>query len=535
LKIDAGGIDFSVSLQGSFRSFSIPDLLSLLHQHKKSGLLSLVSREDERGILFHRGNMVYATACDSPQRLGKFLIELGYVSEKDVAEASQRSTEGSRWGVEFLGQELLNRGALKTDQLNEAVREQIFDILDEVLLWEEGAFHFEEHTVENPGDLPCGQLIPTPSILLEAIRRFDECQLIRESFSDLSAVLEADAQAGLQSRQATLEAPARAILSLVDGKRTVAKVLGESDHSPYETSLILATLLKEKLVRAAAPRARSDELSAILEPWAMPVSPDLPSRISWVLRTAEKPVARIAEIVSREPTLAAKVMRHFAAARIDDAPRDFSLTRVVGAMGDLRLHALLLPEMVRGLYFAEKEFYWKDCRQHSVLCAHLCEEIANWVNYPRPEEAYLAGLLHNLGVFILLGVYRDRYRKVLDEARRLRRDLRALEEVTFGNSHVKIGALYAQRWRFPQGIVQAIKLHHAPGGELPDLLCILTIANWIARNYNVGVESHPNSITQVDQALGRFSLTKKKVLALSENAVKEGLLVSENMAPGEYA
>ncbi len=525
-----------MSLQGSFHAFSIPDLLSLLHQHKKTGLLSLVSRQDERGILFHKGNMVYATACDSPQRLGKFLVDLGFASEADVADASQNTSDGSPWSAGFLGQELLSRGVIKVEELNEAVREQIFDILDEVLLWEEGAFHFEQHAVANPGEIPTGPVISTPSILLEAIRRFDESQLIRANFSDLSAVLEADAQAGLQARQATLEAPARAILSLVDGKRTVAKVLGESDHSPYETSLILTTLLNEKLVRAAAPRARSDELSAILEPWAMPVSPDLPSRISWVLRSGEKRLTYISDIVSREPTLCAKVIRHFAAARIEDAPKDFSLIKVVSRMGDLRLHALLLPEMVRGLYFAEKEFYWKDCRQHSVLCAHLCKGIAGWVNYPRPEEAYLAGLLHNLGVFILLGVYRERYRKVLDEARRRRRDLRALEEVTFGNSHVKIGALYAQRWRFPPAIVQAIKLHHFQGGgDMSDLLCILTIANWIARNHNVGVETHPNTMSQVDQALGRFSLTKKKVLALSENAVKEGLLVSENMAPSDYA
>src|SRR5262245_15458998 len=351
LKIDGGGIDFSVSLQGSFRSFSIPDLLSLLHQHKKTGVLSLVSREDERGILFHKGNMVYATACEGPLRLGKFLLDLGFVREDELAAAAGSALDGSQWETEFLGQELLTKGIIDVEQLNTAVREQIFDILDEVLLWEEGAFHFEEHRVSSPGEIPSGPVISTPSILLEAIRRFDEAQLIRASFSDLSAVLEADAHAGLQARQAALELPAREILTLVDGKRTVAKVLGDSERSPYETSLILTTLLNEGLVRTTPARSRSDENSAIVDPWAMPVSPDLPSRIFWVLRSNGKRLQHISEIVGREPTLAAKVIRHFAGCRQEPSSKDISIGRMVAKLGDLRLHSILLPEMVRGLYF----------------------------------------------------------------------------------------------------------------------------------------------------------------------------------------
>jgi HD-like signal output (HDOD) protein len=510
-----GGIDFCVSLQGSLRSLSIPDLLSLLHQHKKSGLLSLVSRSDERGVLFHNGNLVYATSCDGSRRLGNFLVRLGLLSEKELS-----SSAGSR-GVEpaFLGQELVARGVIRAEDLHAAVREQILDILDEALLWEDGAFHFDERI--ETSSLPTGPVIRTHSILLDAIRRFDESQLIRASFPDLSVVLRCSASH--TAGESALEPPAREILSLVDGKRTVVQILRASERSPYETALTLTTLSKEGHLQPAAAPA-SEELPSIPEPWALPVAPDLPGRIYGILRQSKVEVEQLAEAVGREPALAAKALRQFTAARLEAPLGELSISRILSSLGDLRARALVIPEVIRGVFFAEKEFFWKDCREHSLLSAHLSRELAQRVNYHSPDQAYLAGLLHKLGVFIFIGVYPGRYRAVLEEARSTGQELRLLEEMEFGLSHVKMGSFYADRWQFPRPILQAIK-HHTQIGEggCGPLVDLVAIASWIARNHGVGLEFSSSPEREISGALARFKLRKKNVMAISENAAQAAM------------
>ncbi len=518
----SGGIDFFVTIQGSLRSLSIPDLFSLLNQHKKTGLLSLVSKLDERGILFSKGNLVYATACDGSRRLGNILVKLGLLTEQEIDVQTHRG-----WEPGYFGQELLTRGLITESELNSAVREQILDILDEVLLWEEGAFHFDEWSDGLPENIPSGPCVAAQSIVLDAIRRFDECSLIRNKFPDLSAHLKPSPRPPGGPAETELNDADRETLALVNARRTVAQILRDSDRSPYETSVILAKLAQVGFIQQASSRSSNEDLPSIAEPWSLPASPDLPRKTSWILRENAMHSDRLLEAVASEPAIAAKALRSLAAARLDLSRGEVSLARVLEKLGVLRTHALVVPEMTRGMFFPEKDFFWKACRDHSVVCAHLCQELANWIQFPSPGEAYLAGLLHNLGVFILIGAYPERYRGVLEEARRSRRDLRALEEVTFGMSHVKIGGIYAERWSFPKPLVSVIRMHHQIGeGEGGPLLDLVALANWIARTYEVGLEFSHNAGVQIEGALSRLKLKKQNVLALSENTARAALATS---------
>jgi HD-like signal output (HDOD) protein len=526
-----------VSLQGSLRSLSIPDLFSLLQHHKKTGLLSLVSREDERGILFLKGDLVFATSRDASRRLGSFLVSLGFVDEGELG----RSAGARDFGVTFLGQELVKKGTINSQELRAAVRRQILDLLDEVLLWEEGAFHFDEWGEACPFDLPADPVIGTQNILLEAIRRYDESKLIRQSFPDLSVILK---QVGAPSPAGALggiaetgepEAPAggekagerscQEILQLVDGKRSIGRILRDSARSPYETSIVLTKLSTAGRILPVPERGAIKDLPSIPEPWTFPIAPDTPARLSWIFRQKQTLQRELlAEEVGRDPLLAAKLIQQYGTSRMVLGREQFTVMGILESLGDLRSRSTLIPDLVRGIFFAEKEFFWVDVRDRCARSARLCRTLASQVGYTYLEEAHLAGLLSNLGVFLLLGAYPARYRPVLEEARRTG-DLVRLEEAEFGISHATMGGLYAERWKFPVPMLQAIKLHHERNEKSSPLQDLVCLANWLADAPGRGLDSWEHEEEQVEGALRRFKLKKRRVLELVE-AAGEPLSVS---------
>jgi len=505
------GIDFFVSLQGSLHSLSIPDLLSILQQQKKTGLLSLVSRQDEKGIVFREGDVVFATSRDGSRRLGNFLVGLGVLNEEDLL----RSAGTRDWGANYMGQELLDSGQIKPEDLHRAIRRQVLDILDEVLMWEEGAFHFDDWFEADAYPVPASPLIGTRNLLLDAIRRYDECQLIRTSFPDLKAILRSTCANAAVLEAAGLESAGLEVLALVDGARTVGQILRDSIRSPYETSSVLADLSHKGLVQPVSALRPLQDFPQIPEPWAFPVSRDIPGRIQWFIRQrAPGSQEVLAQEIGRDPALTAKALQQFSLSRRTLPREKFTIGSIVESLGEFRTRVILIPEVIRGTYFMGKDFYWQDCCEESRRCALYSREIAGWVGYPYPEEAHLAGLLANLGILILIGAFPERYREVLEEAREARRDLCELEEAAFGISHPTIGGVYAERWKFPKPVIQVLKHHHQDRERPSPLLDLVALAGWAAREGKPGLDTTAAEESQVEGALKRFRLKRKKVLSL---------------------
>jgi HD-like signal output (HDOD) protein len=506
-------VDFSVSLYGSSRCLGIPDLFAILHQNAKTGLLSLVSRDDERGILFHRGDLVYATAGDLSRRLGSFLVGLGFLDPKELA----RLDNDRGWEGAFLGQELLRRGAIKKEELNAAIRKQLLDNLDDVLLWEDGAFHFDEWSPSEIREVPTDLTIRTQSILLEAVRRFDESRLVRASFPDLSVVLEQSRPLAAPGDGDGLDAPARGVLALIQGPRPVNLVLRDSMFSPYETSVLLTDLMRRGYLREAAHHPIIPHGPATgRETPSFPILGEVSPHLWWVFkgRSASSSEFLVKEI-ARDPLLTAKALRHFAASGLTLRREEFSIPAVLARLGSFRARAFLIPEVVRSFFFAGEDYYWKGFRDQAIVAARTCRDLAQKVAYPFPEEVYLAGLLANLGMFLLVGSYPERYRKVFEKARQMEGGLLKLEEEAFGLNHAEYGAVQAEKWKFPDLVVQAMRFHHRTHEAPSPLLDLVALGNWIARTRHGGIDHSENEEVQVQGALRRFRLKRRKILALS--------------------
>ncbi len=198
--------------------------------------------------------------------------------------------------------------------------------------------------------------------------------------------------------------------------------------------------------------------------------PVLPTVAHEAMRAAADPsvdARRLAEIAERDQTIAAHLLR------VANSPMyapNGSIVSIKQAM--LRLGARIVGEIA--MIVAVKapvlrapgwESEIRDIFGHAIATALFAKEVARAKRWS-VEEAFLAGLVHDLGRPILI-------QALLDGARGFGQNApRALISMLVEELHAEVGCEVARRWSLPQPIVDAIARHHDPNATAPMTLVV---------------------------------------------------------------
>jgi HD-like signal output (HDOD) protein len=106
---------------------------------------------------------------------------------------------------------------------------------------------------------------------------------------------------------------------------------------------------------------------------------------------------------------------------------------------------------------------WEDLTDHSRQVAVAARAIARCETSDATflDDAYLAGMLHDIGIFVLADFVADDYRSLL-AAKREGETLWEAELRICGESHADVGGYLIGLWGLPDPVVQAVALHHCP-------------------------------------------------------------------------
>jgi putative nucleotidyltransferase with HDIG domain len=198
---------------------------------------------------------------------------------------------------------------------------------------------------------------------------------------------------------------------------------------------------------------------------------------------AENPsVTDIASLIGLDQALTASVIQTANSVVLGFSVNCTSLRDAVMRIGFRRLKTLLLGAAVSGPLSRRLNGYrlgdgklW----DHSLATGMAAQWIAQAVRYPKPEEAYVAGLLHDMGKLLLDQFIQLDYQRVYEAISVKQRCLWEVEEELIGIDHPKVGSLMAEKWQFPEILTDAILYHHAPSlSYFSDALTsIVNIAN----------------------------------------------------------
>jgi putative nucleotidyltransferase with HDIG domain len=97
---------------------------------------------------------------------------------------------------------------------------------------------------------------------------------------------------------------------------------------------------------------------------------------------------------------------------------------------------------------------------HSIAVAVAAEGIAKKTRACRPEDAFTAGILHDIGRVVLKMTMPDQFREAVMEARQGYQSLHDAEIQHTGFDHSEVGKALGEQWKFPQHLTDAVACHH---------------------------------------------------------------------------
>ena len=215
--------------------------------------------------------------------------------------------------------------------------------------------------------------------------------------------------------------------------------------------------------------------------------PSLPENILGLQDLCRKEDASIKDIVSlilMDPSLTAEILRVANTAVYYTGNKTDDIYEAVMRIGLKTLGTLLMV-------FGSKEIlstrhkHFKQIWSHSNTVALYGKFMALDLGFRSiADKIYMAGLLHDMGKIVLLSA--DAH--VLEQISEIikNREIRTstiIEEISIGISHSTIGALIAEKWNFPEYIVEAIRYHHSPlnsGRDYTEICRIVYLANMFA-------------------------------------------------------
>jgi HD-like signal output (HDOD) protein len=213
----------------------------------------------------------------------------------------------------------------------------------------------------------------------------------------------------------------------------------------------------------------------------LPAMPKTYARLQQALAQPSVTAAEIGDIVNADAAIATKVLQITNSAFFRLRKPMVRIKDAVTYLGFATVRNLVLCAEIFAQWKVSPELPAVDpqtLQQHAQCSAAACKALAG--GGTSPDDAWLAGLLHDIGYWILIQECPREMAKAMDLSRSLDLPLYECELRTIGASHAQVGAYLLGLWGLPYPIVEAVALHHTPRAIVPhgfDLLAALAISH----------------------------------------------------------
>ncbi|MBF0138513.1 MAG: HDOD domain-containing protein [Magnetococcales bacterium] len=184
------------------------------------------------------------------------------------------------------------------------------------------------------------------------------------------------------------------------------------------------------------------------------------------MNAAEADFNRISRAVSRDPSLAAKVLLVANSSFYGRTMANVSIHQALVRLGIRGFHRHIIIAALRDAFRDEQEGSFATFRRiwsHLVLTARLAELVTLRLKEPvTPEHAYIAGLFHDGGIVILEKKFPGHLQAFAQQAtdQAGQADMLAFDRKHLQTDHAQIGELMARSWLLPEEICLGIGHHH---------------------------------------------------------------------------
>lgn len=236
----------------------------------------------------------------------------------------------------------------------------------------------------------------------------------------------------------------------------------------------------------------------------LPVFPLVALRALELARSEDTSVSEVEKLVSADQVLAGRLIQAANSSLYSPARKIASLRQAIAYIGLEAARKVLMAGVFRPLFASAG---LKGLWRHSLEVSQLAEYLAAATGRLSPDEAFLAGLVHDVGRLTLATSPGE---DVLAYARMLEQGCEPVfaEMVLCGFDHGHAGAGVLRCWSFPEHLVQAVEDHHRPEQSDSELAAILYLAEFWS-----GSDEDLPSACRLRAALERSGLSWDDLLA----------------------
>jgi len=165
-------------------------------------------------------------------------------------------------------------------------------------------------------------------------------------------------------------------------------------------------------------------------------------------------------LISNDQALTARILKAANSSAYGKSRDIFSLTEAVVLLGHTTISNMVMSVAVADVVAGgQRREFAANAWQHSLACAALAQGLAKLTGSVEPEKAFVAGLLHDIGLLVQDQALPDVLQGVITAAPD---DPLAAERQVMGLNHTQVGLKLLDRWLLPPSLCEAVRFHHAP-------------------------------------------------------------------------
>jgi HD-like signal output (HDOD) protein/signal transduction histidine kinase len=286
-------------------------------------------------------------------------------------------------------------------------------------------------------------------------------------------------------------------------------------------------------------RSLPESIRQAMQSGRVPSPPQILLRLLQLVDDDGTTMTELARLVEQDPGLCTRVLTAANSPAVRRGKELQSIESCLMALGTRLVRSIATCLSVRSL-FEERaggpEVDLADFWTHSLLVAEMSRGLAVATRYPRPDEAYLAGLLHDVGELIMLSALGEPYAQVLASCPG-ESALSAMEVELLGADHGEIGTWLADQWHLDSSFADGILFHHQPPEQIlgaAQLAQIIWLAHVLAE-----CDALPAALTEVarqmfddlgDSQLAAFCAQATQRMSMVADAI--GMVAPLSPGPG---
>jgi HD-like signal output (HDOD) protein len=280
------------------------------------------------------------------------------------------------------------------------------------------------------------------------------------------------------------------------------------------------TVMSASPAALAAPFPMTEERRLALEKLFARIGEvaSLPAAAERVLRITENENAdanELCEAIQNDPVLVARVLRRLNSSYYSLSQKISDLKTAVNLLGHREIRNLALTVFISRIFeggIAHGSYSRENLWSHSVGVAVASRLVARVCGLAGCEEAYIAGLLHDLGLILIDQTLCLHFHKLIDTIDE-QTPTHVVESRLFAFDHAMLGGFVARRWNFPDSVADAITFHHQPWcyeGQHKEIVNVVAVANYLCSRAGVtslGVHNCPPPPDEIYRGLGLDQVT----------------------------